>query len=223
MSETQDINHVGVQDHLPAASVTALVREHPNLAPIAIPEAPRGSTDANEHPPKPSDIPNVQDQVTIPRGYIEYLENLVVQYTNDGTAPPQATPSSAPVVTSQPPVAESAAAVNCAAAAGVVEVATGANTPAQAPTDAAGDVTMHGLVGTLHTHTAGTEGVTMQAPHTAPTDRSAPPVRQQKDTPVATDQEMTDSPDAQPVLASGQGGVDARVSQPEAMAHAASV
>lgn len=100
-----------VQDHLPAASVAALLRDHPTLAPIAIPEVPRGACDTAAHPPKPSNIPQVEDQVTIPRGYIEYLENLLAQHT--AAAGGVAAGAAAPVA--GPPAAAAAAA---AAAAG---------------------------------------------------------------------------------------------------------
>ena len=128
----------GVQDHLPPASVMAILRDQPALAAVALPEGCRGSRGAAgvTHPPKPTDIPKVEDLVTLPRGYVEFLEDKLKEY--------QAAPAAA-----QPPAPRAAAA-------------------------------------------------------------------------AARDQEMADVSDPAPVLAAGQGGVDARAAEPPSLAHAAS-
>lgn len=67
-----------VQDTLPPGSIAAFYRSHPALASIAVPQKPgEGSETAAIMPPDPTQPPTVEEHVTIPRGYLEYLEAFV--------------------------------------------------------------------------------------------------------------------------------------------------
>jgi len=70
-----------VQDTLPPGSIAAFHRNHPEFASVAVPQKPGEGVDLGTmFPPDPTRPPTVDEHVTIPRGYLEYLEAFVNEH-----------------------------------------------------------------------------------------------------------------------------------------------
>jgi hypothetical protein len=66
-----------LQDTILPATAAALHEQFPEVAAAALPPA---STAASEQPSAPAAPPDGQDCISVPRGYLEYLEGLVQTY-----------------------------------------------------------------------------------------------------------------------------------------------
>lgn len=71
-----------VQDTLPPGSIAAFHRNYPEFAGVAVPQKPGEGIELGltMFPPDPTKPPTVDEHVTIPRGYLEYLEAFVNEH-----------------------------------------------------------------------------------------------------------------------------------------------
>lgn len=164
-----------LQDTLPPGSITAFHRSHPEFASIAVPQKPGEGLDlAAMMPPDPTRPPTVEEHVTIPRGYLEYLEAFVNEHLSYAAAADgSATAATAAAGTEAAPAEAVAAAPGDGAAAGAAVEPTAAAAGggavaevapvAEAPVVAADATAPVGAVGGVAGVTAG-DSVMVDAP-----------------------------------------------------------